>query len=152
MGTTKKRPWWAILSSRGEVEGLDEKALRLDAVVVAVVQLTNTKRAKKDLPLLKWNPKLASAAQAHAEDMNKRNYLAHDTKGGPSWDKRIHSHGYPRGRRIGENVADGFDSAADVLQGWMDSPLHRDNILDPKFDRIGVGLSGEYWVQDFGGR
>jgi uncharacterized protein YkwD len=46
----------------------------------------------------------------------------------------------------------GFDTASSVVKGWMNSPGHKRNILDCKFNKIGIGFSadGKYWVQDFG--
>ena len=53
----------------------------------------------------------------------------------------------------GENIAYGYDSAGDVMDGWMGSEGHRDNILHPIFTHIGIGVwlgpGGPFWVQDF---
>ena len=56
---------------------------------------------------------------------------------------------------IGENLAAGQETAADVMRVWMESPTHRDNILEPSFKDIGIAvrsLGGEtlYWVVEFG--
>lgn len=58
--------------------------------------------------------------------------------------------------RLGENVAWGYPTAAAVMRGWMHSEGHRDNILNKRFHRIGLGLARAsdgtpYWVQNFGG-
>ena len=54
--------------------------------------------------------------------------------------------------RKGENIAAGYKSAQAVVNGWMHSPGHRANILSPGFQYLGVGRTGNYWVQIFGGR
>lgn len=50
----------------------------------------------------------------------------------------------------GENLGRGQDSAAEVMEAWMGSPGHRDNILNSGFTEIGVGVFDGYWVQHFG--
>lgn len=114
-----------------------------------VARLTNRIRARHGLRPLRWRGGLARAARKHARDMARRNYLSHDTRGGASWVKRI-----LRWYRepAGENIGRGFSTAEGIVEGWMNSPLHRRNILNSEFRTIGVGYSsdGDYWVQDFG--
>lgn len=114
-----------------------------------VVRLTNRERAQRGLRPVRWSSGLARAARHHARDMSRRNYLAHDTKGGASWWKRI-----MRWYRdpAGENIARGFSTPEGVVEGWMNSPAHRKNILNGSFRTIGVAYvgDGDYWVQDFG--
>ncbi|MFD5450341.1 CAP domain-containing protein [Streptomyces sp. NPDC127100] len=120
-----------------------------------VVELTNRERARAGLPGLAADPRLTAAAQAHSADMVARDFYSHtDPDGGRPWD-RAAAAGATR-RTVGENIACGQRSPADVVEGWMNSPGHRANILGADFTHIGVGLAGGgragmYWTQLFGG-
>jgi uncharacterized protein YkwD/stress response protein SCP2 len=119
-----------------------------------VVDLTNRERARAGLRPLAVDPLLATAARAHSADMVARCFYSHTSpEGSQPWD-RAASAGSTR-RTIGENIACGQRSPAEVVEGWMNSPGHRANILKPAFTHIGVGFagggpSGTYWTQLFG--
>ncbi|MFF4474994.1 CAP domain-containing protein [Streptomyces sp. NPDC001599] len=120
-----------------------------------VVGLTNRERAGAGLPALAVDARLTAAAQAHSADMVTRDFYSHtDPDGGKPWD-RAAAAGADR-RTVGENIACGQRSPAEVVEGWMNSPGHRANILKADFTHIGVGLAGggragTYWTQLFGG-
>ncbi|HEX5268931.1 MAG TPA: CAP domain-containing protein [Gemmataceae bacterium] len=120
-----------------------------------ILDLTNDARAKEKLPPLKANAVLMKVARAHAANMAKQHKMEHvlDDKN-PS--QRIDKAGYDY-RSVGENIAAGEKGAtiAAIFKGWMESKVHRDNILSPKYEEIGIGLAtddkGEtYYAQDFG--
>ncbi|GGP45340.1 hypothetical protein GCM10010287_12400 [Streptomyces variabilis] len=96
-----------------------------------------------------------AAAQAHSADMVARDFYAHTAPDGSKpWDRAAAAGS--RCRTVGENIACGQRSAAEVVRGWMNSPGHRANILKPEFTHIGVGFAGggragTYWTQVFGG-
>ncbi|MFD6288441.1 CAP domain-containing protein [Streptomyces sp. NPDC060205] len=119
-----------------------------------VLALTNAERAAAGLPPLAEDPLLTRAAQAHSADMVARAFYSHTAPDGSEpWD-RAAAAGSPR-RTIGENIACGQRSPAEVVRGWMDSPGHRANILKPAFTHLGVGFAGggsagTYWTQLFG--
>lgn len=119
-----------------------------------VVELTNRERARAGLPPLAVDPVLTTAAQAHSADMIARAFYSHTSPDGSQpWD-RAAAAGSTR-RSIGENIACGQRSPAEVVEGWMNSPGHRANILKPTFTHIGVGFegggaAGTYWTQLFG--
>ncbi|WP_028807745.1 CAP domain-containing protein [Streptomyces canus] len=119
-----------------------------------VVGLTNRERARAGLPPLAVDPLLAHAAQAYSTDMAVRAFYSHTSpEGTQPWD-RAAAAGSAR-RSIGENIACGQRSAAEVVEGWMNSPGHRANILKPDFTHIGIGFAGggpagTYWTQLFG--
>ncbi|MFJ4623199.1 CAP domain-containing protein [Streptomyces sp. NPDC088812] len=119
-----------------------------------VVDLTNRERARAGLPPLAPDPLLATAARAHSVDMVARRFYSHTSpEGTEPWD-RAAAAGSAR-RTIGENIACGQRSPAEVVEDWMNSPGHRANILKPAFTHIGVGFagggpSGTYWTQLFG--
>ncbi|WP_369264721.1 CAP domain-containing protein [Streptomyces sp. R35] len=120
-----------------------------------VIALTNAERRAAGLPPLSGDPLLTIAAQAHSADMVARAFYSHTSPDGSQpWD-RAAAAGCTR-RTIGENIACGQRSPAEVVRGWMNSPGHRANILKPDFTHIGIGLAGggkagTYWTQLFGG-
>ncbi|GAA5018290.1 CAP domain-containing protein [Streptomyces siamensis] len=127
----------------------------LERTTREVITLTNAERAAAGLRPLSGDAPLTTAAQAHSADMVARAFYSHTTpEGGQPWD-RAAAAGSSR-RTIGENIACGQRSPAEVVRGWMNSPGHRANILKPDFTHIGVGFAGggpagTYWTQLFGG-
>ncbi|MEU2900168.1 CAP domain-containing protein [Streptomyces sp. NPDC001273] len=126
----------------------------LDRTAGEVVDLTNRERARAGLPPLSRDARLTAAAQAHSADMVARDFYSHTAPDGSRpWD-RAAAAGSAR-RTVGENIACGQRSAAEVVEGWMNSPGHRANILKADFTHIGVGFAGggragTYWTQLFG--
>jgi uncharacterized protein YkwD len=114
----------------------------------AVISATNGARRAAGCKALVSDARLTAAAQQHAEDMASEGYFSHTAEDGRTFDARIRDSGYRSPG--GENIARGQRSAAEVVGDWMDSAGHRRNILDCTFRTIGVGISGTYWVQDFG--
>lgn len=126
----------------------------------AVMELVNAERAAQGLPPLKRIPQLDQAARYHTADMVQDNYFQHDSydrvnnqlQYACKWSDRVQKY-YPGWSNLGENIAAGYSSPADVMQGWMNSSGHRANILSQSFSEIGIGYAGgNYWAQDFGRR
>jgi uncharacterized protein YkwD len=99
--------------------------------------------------------KLNEAAGDHARDMARRKYFDHSGSDGSQPRDRVRRAGYSS-RLTGENIAYGPESAEEVVAGWLASPGHCANIMEPRFQDIGVGIAtgkkrGQiYWVQNFG--
>lgn len=134
----------------GAVTAADEVKLSEDEK--AVIDLTNAERKKDDLPPLKPSAKLFTAARAHAANMAKQDKLAHDLDEATPAD-RITSAGY-KFRRWGENIGWKAETPKAAITEWMDSTIHKENILNKDFTEIGVAVAknekGErYWVQVF---
>jgi uncharacterized protein YkwD len=95
---------------------------------------------------------LAGVALGHASDMAEKNYFEHVDPAGLSPADRVRAVGYSE-KLVGENIAYGPKSVDEVVQGWLDSPGHCENIMDPRFVEMGLGLAaghakrGLYWVQ-----
>jgi len=108
------------------------------------------------VPPLTWNNTLEAAAEGHAEDMNYKNYFSHYSKDGRNMEDRIVLAGYIfkgyKSFAVGENIAFGQQSIAEVMDGWLNSPGHCHNLMNAEFKEVGVARAGTYWVQDFGGR
>lgn len=108
-------------------------------------------------PPLAWNEQLAAAAQGHSSDMASKRYFSHAGKDGRMVGERAQAAGYAW-RRIGENIAVGQDASDDVVAGWLDSPGHCANVMDPQLSEMGAGYAinhaGErarvYWTQVLG--
>jgi uncharacterized protein YkwD len=101
------------------------------------------------------SPTLTDAASAHARDMAEHNYFEHVDRAGRSPADRVRSVGYPE-KLVGENIAYGPETLDEVVQGWLDSPGHCENIMDPRFAQMGIAVApgrsvrqGLYWVQVF---
>jgi len=98
---------------------------------------------------------LSEIARQHALDMARHHYFDHQDLNGRSPADRVRAAGY-RERRIAENIAYGTLSIGDAIAGWLNSPGHCDNIMDPRFKEMGIAFAqgGEdhrevYWVQLF---
>ena len=99
---------------------------------------------------LKWDDKLARAAQKHADDMADNEFFDHTGSDQSSVVDRIERERY-FWRTVGENVAMGPRTVGEAVQGWLDSPGHCSNIMNGEFTEMGAALShdGKYWVQVF---
>jgi hypothetical protein len=114
-----------------------------------LLESTNKQRKNNSKQTLKSNKQLSNAAQDKAEDMAKRNYWSHNTPEGDSPWVFITSSGYLY-EKVGENLAYGFATSADVVSGWMNSPGHKANLLDPSYTDVGFGFADAKSFQDSG--
>jgi uncharacterized protein YkwD len=113
---------------------------------------------KPPVPPLAKDENLRKAARCHSLDMAKQNYMAHTSKDGRSpWD-RIKAAGYT-GFGNAENVAAGQSTPERVVDGWMQSTGHCNNIMTSGSNELGVGYAFQssadydhYWTQNFGKR
>ena len=118
-----------------------------------VVELTNQERAKNGLPALKLDTELSKVARDKSKDMQTKNYFSHTspTYGSPFDMMKAYGISY---KSAGENIAMGQRSPQEVVQAWMNSQGHRENIMNANFTHIGVGhvTTGNYWTQMFIGK
>jgi uncharacterized protein YkwD len=137
---------------------------RTEAPVLAAraLELVNEARARgarcgersfAPAPPVRLSGTLAGVALGHAADMADHGYFEHEDRGGRSPADRVRAVGY-REKLVGENIAYGPKSAEEVVQGWLDSPGHCENIMDPRFAEMGIAYAtghaskrGLYWVQ-----
>ena len=115
-------------------EGLDATQIKY---VDEIVKLVNEARAKEGLQPLTLDPLLRKGAQVRAEECVK--VFSHTRPDGTSYKTAISEAGVVS-NYTGENVACGHSSAQQVVKAWLNSPGHRDNILNSNFTKIGVGL------------
>ncbi len=116
-----------------------------------VIKLVNAERAKKGLSKLSTNSKLAAASDKRAKEISQK--FSHTRPNGKSCFTVLGEYGI-KYTCCGENIAYNYSSAAkDVMNMWMNSKGHKDNILSSKYKNIGVGLYVKdgryYWVQIF---
>jgi uncharacterized YkwD family protein len=125
----------------------------VSAYVQQVIDLTNAQRSKNGLPALKHDTQLSGVAQKKSVDMAQNNYFSHTspTYGSPFDMMRDFGVTY---RTAGENIAQGQRTPQEVVNAWMNSAGHRQNILSTNFTHIGVGYekSGNHWTQMFIGK
>jgi uncharacterized protein YkwD len=131
----------------------------------SVLTLVNDKRAAgatcgttayPAVAALALNADLQEAARCHSLDMATNNFMSHTGSNGSSPGQRIQAAGYTA-TTWGENVAAGYTTAANVVNGWMGSTGHCQNIMNGSFKKLGVGYAynqaaqyDHYWTQDFG--
>lgn len=130
-----------------------------------VHELINAQRKANGSPELAWDDELSKIARAHSEDMAKRNYFKHINPEGQTPMKRAEAAGYKVCQLMAENIYQNnlysrvieerkrkttektyiWDSvekiATTTTKGWMDSPGHRQNILDKNYAREGIGVA-----------
>lgn len=110
--------------------------------------LMNQDRAAAGLPPLQIDMRLVRAARIKSQDMQDRGYFAHSSPNGTTpWDL-MKAQGVTY-RAAGENIAMGFTNSDAAEQGFMNSPGHRANILNPNFTHIGIGIVGNHYTQEF---
>jgi uncharacterized protein YkwD len=112
---------------------------------------TNRERAAEDLPPLQWDPALAAAARKHVLRMAGEKLLEHQYSGEDSLRERASSAG-ARFSVVAENIAVARDPES-IHMGWMHSPGHRGNILDPQLTSVGIAVEERrgymFATQDF---
>lgn len=127
--------------------------------VQELIDQTNKQRADNNLPPLTLSDQLASAATAKASDMFTKDYWAHIAPDGATPWGFIRGAGYEY-LYAGENLARGFTTTTDVMNAWMASPGHKENILSPNYKEVGFAiqtgtLTGDETVlvvEEFGSR
>jgi uncharacterized protein YkwD len=133
-----------------------------EAVYAAdVTALVNRRRTANGCPALTVNVAISTAASTHSQDMGVNGYFAHDTPSGVTPWTRMEQAGYAE--PAAENIAEGYLSPEEVVDGWMADAGHRGNILDCSFKATGVGYydgtaaegtaatgGGPWWTEDFG--
>ena len=104
-----------------------------------LLALTNQQRAASGLPALRMDSRLNASAQAKAQNMFAENYWAHVSPSGIQpwfWFTQA-GYGY---NYAGENLAKDFDTSAGTMEGWMNSPGHRANLLNPNYLDVGFAV------------
>lgn len=107
--------------------------------VEKIIEETNNERKKQKLDLLHENQALSQAAYLKAQNMFAENYWAHFAPSGKDPWSFILGSGY-KFSYAGENLAKNFYNSSEVVTAWMNSPTHRDNILNSNYQDIGIAV------------
>ncbi|KRB64154.1 CAP domain-containing protein [Noviherbaspirillum sp. Root189] len=162
IGVSHEAGTWRIILARpllsetlGNSAQAGRKVLDMVNVVRSKPRVCGDKRYPAARPLI-WNDTLAKAALMHSSEMAKQNYFQHQDKDGGTAAGRARRAGY-RWQRIGENIAAGQGSPQEAMKGWLASPGHCANIMNPDFSEMGAAFAtsqtsdaGIYWTQVFG--
>ncbi|MGE8181043.1 CAP domain-containing protein [Pseudomonas mandelii] len=162
IGVSRARSEWQIVLAQPV---LDSRVGDSRATSKGLLAQVNAARAKSRMcgrqryPAarpLSWNPALGAAAQGHSKAMAYGNYFAHRDPDGDGPADRARAAGY-RGRQIGENIAAGQSSPGKAMAGWLASPGHCANLMNPMFTQVGAAYAadarsdeGVYWTMMFG--
>jgi len=149
---------WVVLASADVTPAASQGPI----LATRALQLVNEVRARGarcgersfgPAPPVRLSGTLAGVAFGHANDMARHNYFEHEDLAGHSPADRVRAVGYQE-KLVGENIAYGPKSADEVVQGWLDSPGHCENIMDPRFAEMGIAYAagkasrrGLFWVQ-----
>jgi uncharacterized protein YkwD len=132
----------------------------LDAFEAEVLARTNQFRQDNGISPLTANAKLSQAAETHSQNMANLDFFSHTGQDGSSAGDRAIAAGY-ESSFVGENIGAGYSTPATAVQGWINSPGHRANLLNASYTQLGVGYVflaedtgnanwNHYWTQVFG--
>jgi uncharacterized protein YkwD len=165
MGAERRgREVWMVLAAPVSVPGSADAA----SVSASILDLVNAARATGRRCGAKYfppaapftlNANLTRAALAHSREMAVNREFDHRGHDGSTPADRIQRAGYGAYRIVGENIAAGAMTPAEVTEGWLASAPHCENIMDGRFTEIGIAYAanldsaaGLYWTQDFAAR
>jgi hypothetical protein len=131
--------WVKILVLSPELPGGFVLGFASNITAQQTIDQTNLQRESQGLPPLKMSSSLNQAAVAKANHMFANNYWAHVAPDGTTPWVFIRNAGY-RYAVAGENLARDFDTTGSMIGAWMDSPTHRENVVNPKYSEIGVAV------------
>jgi uncharacterized protein YkwD len=132
--------WLSPLSVRAAADADTSPFAELEAALHSDV---NQVRGQRHLIPLTRRPELDAVARAHSLDMAQRAYLAHEAPEGGNAVTRLHASDVSGFTLAAENI--GFtsrtDANAEVLNGWLQSEIHRTNLFAPPFNATGIGIA-----------
>ena len=141
----------AEITSDCGIARLRDSILKQINTARAAARSCGAKHMNAARPLV-WNRALAEAAEMHSVDMAARRYFNHVSPDGQRVSQRVTAQGYSW-RMVGENLAGGDATVADVISGWLGSPEHCQNMMSPAYAEVGVACVrqpgskwGTYWT------
>ncbi len=129
-----------FLSTLLRIDSENKQSLLGDIRSGAIISFTNKERKENNVPTLEENEKLNEAARLKAQDMASKGYFAHYSPEGTSpwfWFTKV---GYDY-QKAGENLAVNFDDSKEIVDAWMNSPTHKENIIKEGYTQIGIGTA-----------
>ncbi len=118
----------------------DPELVRLET---ALHQSVNRFRSEQHLIVLTRDPALDAVARAHSEDMAARQFFSHQSPEGHNWVDRLQRFGIDGFSMAGEKVGmtNRPNPNQEILQGWLTSPAHRENLTARPFNATGIGIA-----------
>ncbi len=137
---------WATLAllspmvDAAETNGADPRLVSVEATLHEAI---NAVRAQHGLIALQRDGAIDAVARAHSRDMATRQFFAHETPEGLTPPDRLAQGGVTYITLAGENVGltNRNDPNGEIVQSWLASPVHRQNLLAPMFNRTGIGIA-----------
>jgi uncharacterized protein YkwD len=162
VGVSREGREWRIVLARplltgrlGDWQAEGQKLLEMINTARAQPRQCGAQSFAATTPLA-WNAMLATAAEAHTRAMANNNFFDHKDRDGHTPGDRAELAGYVGGQ-IGENIAAGQDTVRRVVDGWLTSPGHCANLMNPQFHQLGAAYAvdpksdaGIYWTAMFG--
>lgn len=162
VGVSRLERDWRIVLARpllggrlGDWQAEGQKLLEQVNAVRAQPRQCGAQSFAATMPLV-WNATLGAVAESHSRAMANGNFFAHRDRDGRTPGDRAELAGYS-GQRVGENIAAGLDAARKVVDGWLASPGHCANLMNPQFSELGAAYAvdpksdaGIYWTTLFG--
>jgi uncharacterized protein YkwD len=162
--------WMALGGISGTVSYENRPEIDTVELENEIIELTNAQRSKHGVRALSIDDRLIELARNHSQDMVQRNYFSHNSPEGNDPTDRAELQGFRCEKRVGDyiyagvaenifqnNLYDGYTTlngatssydwntmneiAQSTVQGWMESPGHKENILDRTYDGIGIGVT-----------
>lgn len=130
----------AILLPVRSMSSTSVKGVETSELQSNILDSTNSARYRESLTELTANQQLTDAAETKAKDMVRRNYWSHTTPEGDDPWQFIKNVGYGYST-AGENLAYGFTNSDNVVNAWLSSPSHRENLLSNDFKEVGIGTA-----------
>lgn len=162
IGVSREGKQWQVVLARsllpsgmGDWEEAGREVLDLVNEVRGESRICGDQAFASTLPLA-WNDKLANAALDHSHDMAKQSYFSHTGRDNSQVGDRVGRQGYAY-QLIGENLAAGHGSAKQAVAGWLMSPGHCANLMNPRYTEMGAAYvvnpasdSAIFWTQVLG--
>lgn len=162
IGVKQQDREWRILLARplltarlGDWQAEGQKLLEQLNIARSTARQCGSQAFAGAAPLV-WNATLGSTAEAHSRAMANNNFFDHQDPDGRTPGDRAELAGYS-GQRIGETIAAGLDTPRKVVDGWLASPGHCANLMNPQFSELGAAYAndpksdaGIYWTALFG--
>jgi uncharacterized protein YkwD len=162
IGVSREGREWRIVLARplltgrlGDWQAEGQKLLEAMNSARTQARQCGTQSFTATTPLV-WNATLGSAAEGHSRAMANQNFFDHKDRDGRTPGDRAELAGYA-GQQVGENIAAGQDTVRKVVDGWLASPGHCANLMNPQFRELGAAYAvdpksdaGIYWTAMFG--
>ncbi|MNZ09523.1 Cysteine-rich secretory protein family protein [compost metagenome] len=164
IGVSQSGRDWLVVLARPQLQGSGGAGRNDVREVLAQVNAARSRprrcgsRSFAAAAPLRWNNDLGEAAEAHSSAMARGNFFAHRDSQGRSLKDRARAAGYG-GRKLGENIAAGHGAPDSAVRGWLASPGHCANLMNPMFTEMGAAYAtnprsdaGIYWTLLMGGQ